>query len=178
MSGAPQSPARVEIDQALPELLPRNASYDAKGEQTKFGYTADQMRAYAIEARATERAKSLEVARLIMANDRTEVVKWASGLAGSLEDGVRIDESVIAAERAEVVRLMGDLRASEEDQLRLRGELKDLMRAYVNLLESARDRIVGEGGMCDSVDKMEASDPALRKARAALATTTQGEQKS
>lgn len=46
--------------------------------------------------------------------------------------------------------------------------LKDLMRGYVNLLETMCDRIKNEGGQCDSVDQMEATDPYLRAARSAL----------
>jgi hypothetical protein len=51
----------------------------------------------------------------------------------------------------------------------LRDALKDLMSAYVRLLESGRDRIVTLGGTCDLVEVMEAGDPDLRAARAALA---------
>lgn len=46
---------------------------------------------------------------------------------------------------------------------------KRLMFAYVNTLESGRDRILSLGGQCDPVDVMEANDPALRAARALLA---------
>lgn len=52
---------------------------------------------------------------------------------------------------------------------RLRGALSDLIRGYVNTLESGRDRIVFLGGQCDPVAVMEASDPYLRAASAALA---------
>lgn len=48
------------------------------------------------------------------------------------------------------------------------GAQQNLIRAYVNLMEAGRDRIVFLGGECDTVDKMEASDPALREAKAAL----------
>ncbi|QFY77343.1 hypothetical protein DUD43_06455 [Alcaligenes faecalis] len=47
--------------------------------------------------------------------------------------------------------------------------LRDLTRGYVNLLENGRDRILDLGGQCDPVDVMEASDPWLKSARAALA---------
>ena len=47
--------------------------------------------------------------------------------------------------------------------------LKGLYRAYVNTLESGRDRIISLGGDCDSVDRMEEGDPALIRARAAIA---------
>lgn len=51
--------------------------------------------------------------------------------------------------------------------------LKDLRRAYVNLLESGRDRIVSLGGSCDPVDVMERNDPHLRRAAAAIAAKEQ-----
>lgn len=51
----------------------------------------------------------------------------------------------------------------------LREALADLVQGYVNTLESGRDRIVELGGQCDPVDVMEAADPYLRAARAALA---------
>lgn len=44
-------------------------------------------------------------------------------------------------------------------------ELKALDLAYVNLLESGRDRIIMLGGSCDPVDVMEQADPFLRRAR-------------
>lgn len=47
-------------------------------------------------------------------------------------------------------------------------ELKNLRRAYVNLLESGRDRILLLGGQCDDVATMEAADPNLRKTDAAI----------
>lgn len=47
--------------------------------------------------------------------------------------------------------------------------LRELYRGYVRLLESGRDKIIELGGDCDPVDRMKASDPELRKARAALA---------
>lgn len=46
----------------------------------------------------------------------------------------------------------------------------DLRKAYVSLLESGRDRIIDLGGQCDSVEIMEASDPALRSADGTLET--------
>lgn len=52
---------------------------------------------------------------------------------------------------------------------RLRAALKELIRAYVRLLESGRDRIRDLGGTCDPVDVLERADPELRKAREALA---------
>src|SRR5690606_17578052 len=44
-------------------------------------------------------------------------------------------------------------------------DFKALYRAYVNVLECSRDRIRDLGGDCDSVQKMEAGDPALVRAR-------------
>lgn len=55
----------------------------------------------------------------------------------------------------------------------IREALRSLIRAYVNLLESGRDRIVSLGGECDPVDKMEANDPALIAAKAALSAPPQ-----
>ena len=47
--------------------------------------------------------------------------------------------------------------------------LTALYRGYVNTLEGGRDRIIFLGGKCDTVEKMEASDPWLISARAAIA---------
>jgi len=52
---------------------------------------------------------------------------------------------------------------------------KKLIRAYVNLLETGRDRIISHGGTCDSVEQMEASDPALREAREAITAIKQAQ---
>jgi hypothetical protein len=57
---------------------------------------------------------------------------------------------------------------AEDRVAELEGEVRQLMRAYVNLLEIGRDRIVQLGGTCDPVDVMESGDTALRRARAAL----------
>lgn len=51
----------------------------------------------------------------------------------------------------------------------LLAELKRLRLAYVNLLESGRDRIIDLGGCCDPVDVMEAGDPAIRRANEVIA---------
>lgn len=51
---------------------------------------------------------------------------------------------------------------------RLRDALRDLCRAYVNLLEVGRDRITALGGECDSLEKMETGDPYLIAAKSAL----------
>lgn len=47
--------------------------------------------------------------------------------------------------------------------------LDRLYRAYVNMLEGGRDRIVFLGGDCDPVEVMEAGDPVLVATRAVLA---------
>ena len=66
-------------------------------------------------------------------------------------------------------RLSAILPALLEERDRLREALGDLIRGYVNALESGRDRILFLGGQCDPVDVMESSDPYLKAARAALA---------
>jgi hypothetical protein len=58
--------------------------------------------------------------------------------------------------------------AAEAQRDALLAELKNLIRAYVSLLETGRDRIVSAGGNCDPVDVMEAGDPNLIAARAAI----------
>lgn len=50
--------------------------------------------------------------------------------------------------------------------------LKNMRRAYVNLMESGRDRIIFLGGECDPLDVMEAGDPNLRTSAAAIAKAT------
>jgi len=50
-----------------------------------------------------------------------------------------------------------------------RQALAALIRAYVRLMETGRDRIVAAGGQCDSLEDVERSDPFLRDARDALA---------
>jgi len=54
----------------------------------------------------------------------------------------------------------------------LEGALRKLCLGYVNLLETGRDTILFYGGKCDPVDVMEAADPYLREARAALTPAT------
>ena len=61
------------------------------------------------------------------------------------------------------------MRAAADEIERLQQSLRDLMRGYIYTLEGGRDRIVSLGGQCDPVDVMEAADPYLRSARAALA---------
>ena len=57
----------------------------------------------------------------------------------------------------------------QADATDVREALRKLYQAYVNLLESGHDRITSLGGTCDLVEVMEAGDPALVAARAALA---------
>lgn len=79
----------------------------------------------------------------------------------------------IAADPEAIRALLADHDALKADNERLRTGLKNLIRGYVNTLEFARERIKDFGGDCDPVSVMEARDPHLRAARAAL---TQGEQ--
>ena len=51
-------------------------------------------------------------------------------------------------------------------------ELKNLRRAYVNLLESGRDRIVFLGGQCDPILTMVENDPHLKSSEAVIAKAT------
>lgn len=53
--------------------------------------------------------------------------------------------------------------------------LKELDRAYVNLLHTGRGRLEDAGVVCDPVDVMVRSDPNLRSARAAIAKATGGQ---
>lgn len=54
----------------------------------------------------------------------------------------------------------------------LLAQLKNLHRAYVNLLEAGHDRIISLGGDCDPVERMERDDPYLRAAKAVIAKAT------
>lgn len=51
--------------------------------------------------------------------------------------------------------------------------LRETYRAYVNVLEVGRDRIMDLGGDCDTVERMEENDPQLRKLRDLFATAAQ-----
>lgn len=48
-------------------------------------------------------------------------------------------------------------------------ELKNMIHAYVNLLEIGHDRISALGGVCDPVDAMEQKDQNLNKAKEVIA---------
>jgi hypothetical protein len=54
----------------------------------------------------------------------------------------------------------------------LLANLTNLQRAYVNLLETGRDKIIALGGECDPVDVMERNDPYLKDSRAAIKKAT------
>lgn len=62
---------------------------------------------------------------------------------------------------------------AERDRLKaanaeLAAALRNMTRAYINLLETGRDRIISLGGTCDSVEVMERCDENLSDARFAL----------
>ncbi len=74
--------------------------------------------------------------------------------------------------------LSARIEALEAENERAHKMLARLYQGYVNTLETGRDRIIFLGGSCDPVDVMEAGDPVLIAARAALsrrATTGVGE---
>lgn len=76
--------------------------------------------------------------------------------------------------RAEKAGLEAIVAAQAGEIERLREALKELVCGYVNTLEAGRDRIMEFGGQCDPVDVMEASDPYLKSARAALSGERNG----
>ena len=55
-----------------------------------------------------------------------------------------------------------------EKKDRLMEDLADLVKAYERLLETGRDRIIENGGECDSVEDMIRCSPQLRFAKAEL----------
>ena len=61
------------------------------------------------------------------------------------------------------------LHAASGPDVKLAEAMQSLYQGYVRTLEACRDKILDLGGDCDPVDRMEAADPELRKARAALA---------
>lgn len=61
-----------------------------------------------------------------------------------------------------------EARAPLASKDRTLSSLKRLVRGYVSLLESARERIIFHGGTCDTVEQMERGDPYLAEARAAI----------
>lgn len=72
------------------------------------------------------------------------------------------------AHAAEIEEAKGQVEHLNRQHNALREAMARLIRGYVNLLEAGRDRITFLGGDCDPVDVMEASDPWLKDARAAL----------
>lgn len=124
----------------LPELPERTDWCELNGDL----FRETQMRANVTAALASAQAREEEL--------RTEVATRREDYA-TLAEMWRADEAKYRA-RAE----------------RMAEALRELDRAYVRLLESARDRIRDLGGECDPVDVMELSDIDLRKARAALST--------
>jgi hypothetical protein len=92
-------------------------------------------------------------------------------------------EQALDAQTAEITRLkdsahgfVDEIAAKDLEIARLRTEnaglrisLRNMIGAYVRLMENGRDRIIDLGGQCDPVDVMEAADPWLRASRAALA---------
>ena len=118
------------------------------------------------------RARLRKVGKGRMSADAWETVE-------SLLNRVDRGQAEIARLTAELYALSQDdgkveraLARSEEENKRLREALRRLISDYVSTLESAHDRIVFLGGQCDSVDKMEASDPALIRAKAVLNSGT------
>lgn len=91
--------------------------------------------------------------------------------AGVCKDGeIRsfgIDESAALANAAFICKAVNN----HDDLVKV---LKKLSLAYVNLLETGRDRIISLGGSCDPVDVMESGDPSLRDVRAVLARVDVG----
>ena len=75
-------------------------------------------------------------------------------------------------QRDELSKLCDFNQVTMEQLLQQRDELlaalKDMDRAYMNLLENGRDRILFLGGDCDDIPVMEARDPYLRHAPAAI----------
>lgn len=77
-------------------------------------------------------------------------------------------QAKIDTQAAEIAEAKGQVEHLDRQNNALREAMARLIRGYVNLLESGRDRITFLGGDCDPVDVMEASDPWLKDARAAL----------
>ena len=92
--------------------------------------------------------------------------------AETLESMAEIGESFMDAMPKEYswnqspAEIINDL-TNERDEAH--GALRALSRAYVALMDNARERIVQAGGECDSLEVMERGDPYLRKAREVLA---------
>lgn len=74
----------------------------------------------------------------------------------------------IKSQAAEIAEAKGQVEHLDRQNNALREAMARLIRGYVNTLEAGRDRITFLGGDCDPVDVMEACDPWLKDARAAL----------
>lgn len=85
--------------------------------------------------------------------------------ADAISSGKMLDDAQEIAER--VIDAAELLKTQRDDLLKA---LEMMNRAYVNLMENGRDRIIMLGGECDPVDVMESNDPNLRESRAAIAS--------
>ena len=74
----------------------------------------------------------------------------------------------IDAQAAEIAEAKGQIEHLDRQNNALRQSLGSMIHAYVRLLDCGRDRILDLGGQCDPLDVLEANDPWLRDARAAL----------
>ena len=72
-----------------------------------------------------------------------------------------------APEAASELRRLHEVEKQRDELL---AALEKMNRAYVILMESARDRICDLGGECDGIEVMERNDPYLRESRAAIAS--------
>ncbi|GAA0237571.1 hypothetical protein GCM10009125_28060 [Castellaniella daejeonensis] len=86
----------------------------------------------------------------------------AAARAKSCVSGLYSAADALDAQTAEIARL-------RTENAGLRISLRNMIGAYVRLMENGRDLIIDLGGQCDPVDVMEAADPWLRASRAALA---------
>lgn len=91
-------------------------------------------------------------------------------LAGALVDLIASRDREIEDLRSHVASLQRFVAVAPA----LLDQLKAMNRAYVNLLETGRDRILQHGGTCDPVDVMEASDPFLHASKATIAKAEGG----
>lgn len=86
--------------------------------------------------------------------------------------GGTLEQSCVAitnGEPSDLAKADARLIATAPDLLE---ELKFLRRAYVNMLEGGRDRILELGGQCDDVATMVAADQNMRSSGAAIAKAT------
>lgn len=109
-------------------------------------------------------------------NEILWIAKAASGSAHTPGSWTALQTGEIADENGNQVAHVFEFKnlrviAAAPDLL---SELRKMRRAYVNLLEGGCDRILALGGDCDPVDVMEASNPSLLSADAAIAKATGG----